>query len=266
MITAETILTRKSVRSYDGRPIEPEALEKVKAFAAKVEDPFGIPVTFVFLDAKEHGLSSPVLTGEPLYAAGKVPRAPYADAAFGFAMEHLLLYAWSMGLGSVWIGGTMKREVFESAAGLGAGERMPCVSPLGYPAAKRSLRETIMRRGVGADSRLPGEKLFFRDDFNTPLSTQDDLLELVRWAPSAVNKQPWRLVLREGRFHFYLKHDKGYVSEVVGDLQKIDMGIALCHFVLGAKAMGRESAVAVEDPRIPVPEGMEYIASVFYKE
>ena len=92
------------------------------------------------------------------------------------------------------------------------------------------------------------------------------MLELVRWAPSAVNKQPWRLVLREGRFHFYLKHDKGYVSEVVGDLQKIDMGIALCHFVLGAKAMGRESAVAVEDPRIPVPEGMEYIASVFYKE
>lgn len=98
MITAETILTRKSVRSYDGRPIEPEALEKVKAFAAKVEDPFGIPVTFVFLDAKEHGLSSPVLTGEPLYVAGKVAKVPYGDVAFGFAMEQLLLYAWSLGL------------------------------------------------------------------------------------------------------------------------------------------------------------------------
>ena len=135
MITAETILTRKSVRSYDGRPIEPEALEKVKAFAAKVEDPFGIPVTFVFLDAKEHGLSSPVLTGEPLYVAGKVAKVPYGDVAFGFAMEQLLLYAWSLGLGSVWIGGTMKRELFQQAAGLGAEERMPCISPLGYGTA-----------------------------------------------------------------------------------------------------------------------------------
>ena len=238
MITAETMLARRSVRTYDGRPIEAETLEKVKGFADRIQNPFGIPVRFVFLDAKEKGLSSPVLTGEPLYVAGKVDKVPYGDVAFGFAMEELLLFAWSLGLGSVWIGGTMKRELFEKAAGLEAGERMPW------------------------------ERLFFDGDFLTPLAGKalepfGEVLELVRWAPSAVNKQPWRLVLREGRFHFYLKHDKGYVSEVVGDLQKIDMGIALCHFVLGAKAMGREAVVAVEDPRIPVPEGMEYIASVF---
>ena len=271
MITDTTISTRRSVRTFDGRPIDPELLSRVQSFAAEVQNPFGVPVTFVFLDARALGLTSPVLTGEPMYVAAKVKKVPYGDVAFGFAMEELLLFAWSLGLGSVWIGGTMKRELFEKAAGLEAGERMPCVSPLGYAAGKRSLRETIMRRGVGADGRLPGERLFFDGDFSTPLTGKalepwGEVLELVRWAPSAVNKQPWRLVLREGRFHFYLKHDKGYVSEVVGDLQKIDMGIALCHFVLGAKAMGRESTVAVEDPRIPVPEGMEYIASVFYKE
>ena len=262
MITAETILTRKSVRAYDGRPIEPETLAKVRAFAAAVENPFGIPVSFVFLDAAENGLSSPVLTGEPLYVAGKVGKVPYGDVAFGFAMEQLLLYAWSEGLGSVWIGGTMKRELFETAAGLAPGERMPCVSPLGYPAAKRSLRETIMRRGVGADSRLPGEKLFFRDGFDTPLSTQDDLLELVRWAPSAVNKQPWRVVLRDGQYHFYLKHDKGYSSDAVGDMQKIDLGIALSHLVLGARIQGRAAKVEIHDPGVAVPSGTEYIASV----
>ena len=267
MITAQTILTRKSVRTYDGRPVGPEDLEALRAFAAGLENPFGVPVTFVFLDAGEKGLSSPVLTGEPLYVAGKVPRAPYADVAFGFAMEHLLLYAWSVGLGSVWIGGTMKREVFESAAGLGAGERMPCVSPLGHPAPKRSLRETVMRRGVGADSRLSGEKLFFDGDFGTPLAGRalepwNDLLELVRWAPSAVNKQPWRVVLRDGRFHFYLKHDRGYVSDAVGDMQKIDLGIALSHFVLGAQEKGLVPKVELSDPGIPVPSGTEYIATV----
>ena len=84
MITANTILTRRSVRTYDGRAVEPEKLERVKAFAREAENPFGIPVTFVFLDAKERGLSSPVLTGEPLYVAGKVPKAPYGEVAFGF--------------------------------------------------------------------------------------------------------------------------------------------------------------------------------------
>ena len=267
MIGAETILTRKSVRAYDGRPIAPEILAQVKAFAAGVDNPFGIPVTFVFLDAKEKGLSSPVLTGEPLYVAGKVGKVPYGDVAFGYAMERLLLYAWALGLGSVWIGGTMKRELFQQAAGLGAGERMPCVSPLGYPAAKKSLRETVMRKGVGADSRLPGETLFFEGDFDRPLAGKAldawrDVLELVRWAPSAVNKQPWRLVLRDGRFHFYLRHDKGYTSEAVGDMQKIDLGIALCHFVLGIELQGRTAAVTVADPGVPAPAGTEYIASV----
>lgn len=262
MITADTMLTRKSVRTYDGRPLEEATLQKLKTFAAGAENPFGIPVTFVFLDAKAKGLSSPVLTGEPLYVAGKVPKVPYGDVACGFSMEALLLYAWSLGVGSVWIGGTMKRELFAAAAELGEGERMPCVSPLGYPAAKRSLREAIMRRGVDADSRLPREKLFFQESFDTPLSAADDLLELVRWAPSAVNKQPWRVILRNGAYHFYLKHDRGYVSDAVGDMQKIDMGIALCHFVLGAREKGLSPAVDVSDPAIAAPDGVEYIASV----
>ena len=267
MITAETMLTRRSVRTYDGRAVAPETLAQVKDFAAKAENPFHIPVSFVFLDAKEKGLSSPVLAGEPIFVAGKVAKVPYADVAFGYSMESLLLFAWSLGLGSVWIGGTMKREAFERAAGLGAGERMPCVSPLGYPAAKKSLRETVMRRGCGADSRLPGEKLFFDGGFDRPLvgkalEPYNDTLELVRWAPSAVNKQPWRIVLRDGLFHFYLRHDKGYIGEAVGDLQRIDLGIALCHFVLGARLRGQTPTVTVADPGIPTAPDTEYIATV----
>ena len=263
MITAQTILTRRSVRTYDARPLTADDREKLEAFAAGIRNPFGIPVSFVFLDADNNGLSSPVLAGETLFVAGKVGKVPYGDVAFGYSMEELLLYAWSLKIGSVWIGGTMKRDLFERAAGLEAGERMPCISPLGYPAAKRSLRETVMRRGCGADSRLPGEKLFFEESFGAPLSRKedDDVLELVRWAPSAVNKQPWRAVYRDGRYHFFLKHDRGYVSEAVGDMQKIDLGIALCHFVLGARLKGMDAEVTVADPEIPAPPDTEYIAS-----
>ncbi len=264
----ELIRTRRSVRTFDGRPLTQEDRKALANYVETITNPFGIPVSFVFLDAEEHSLSSPVIAGEKLYVAGKVPKVPYADAAFGYSFEKLVLYAWSLGVGTTWIGGTMKRELFEKAAGRKAGEMMPCVSPLGHPAAKKSLRETMMRKGVGADNRMPAEKLIFDGSFEQPLSgkaQQDiaDLIEMVRWAPSAVNKQPWRIIReKEGLYHFYEKKDKGYVSESTGDLQKIDVGIALCHFVIGLEEQGKTAAVEIRDPGIVLPKGVEYIATV----
>ena len=63
-------------------------------------------------------------------------------------------------------------------------------------------------------------------------------------------------------YHFYEKKDKGYVNDATGDLQKIDVGIALCHFILGLKEMGKASEVMISDPEIEIPDDAEYIASV----
>ena len=264
----EVIKGRRSVRTFDGNQISMEDREKLTEFISSISNPFDIPVEFVLLDAEKQGLSSPVIVGEKLYVAGKVAKVSYADVAFGYSFEKLVLYAWSLGIGTTWIGGTMKRELFEKAAGLKDGEMMPCVSPLGYPARKKSVREAMMRKGVGADNRMPAEKLFFDGNFAAPLSGRKkdeiaDLIEMVRWAPSAVNKQPWRVVCADGGvYHFYEKKDKGYVSNETGDLQKIDVGIALCHFVMGLEEQGTTPKVTVSDPGIQLPEGVEYIASV----
>ena len=263
----KTIMGRKSVRSFDGKPISAEDRERLEQYMHTIRNPFDIPIRFVLLDAKAHGLSSPVLSGETLFVAGKVDKVPYADIAFGFSFEKLVLYAWSLGIGTTWIGGTMKRELFERAAGLSAGEMMPCVSPLGYPAKKRSIRETMMRKGVGADSRMPAEKLFFDDAWDVALPSEKqaaiaDLIKMVRWAPSAVNKQPWRIIVSDSDYHFYEKRDKGYVGEKTGDLQKIDVGIALCHFVMGLEEKGEAPKVLIADPGIAVPDEVEYIATV----
>lgn len=262
-----TIRARRSVRSFDGRPLSAEDREKLERYIGSIGNPFGVPVRFVLLDAKEHGLSSPVITGETLYAAAMVERVPQAEAAYGFSFEKLVLYAQSLGIGTTWIGGTMKREVFERAAGLREGELMPCVSPLGYPARKRSAREVLMRKGVGADTRLPAEKLFFGGAWGEPLPAEKreamaDLIEMVRWAPSAVNKQPWRIIVTDGACHFYEDRDPRYTGEKTGDLQRIDVGIALCHFVSGLEERGAEPEVTAADPGLAVPEGVEYAATV----
>ncbi len=261
------VMGRKSVRSFDGNPVSAEDRERLEQYIRSIRNPFDIPVRFVLLDAKEYGLGSPVLSGETLYVAGKVDKVPHAEVAFGYSFEKLVLYAWSLGIGTTWIGGTMKRELFEQAAGLSDGEMMPCVSPLGYPAKKRSIRETMMRKGVDADSRIPAEKLFFDGEWNVALSPAKqapiaDLIEMVRWAPSAVNKQPWRIIVSGRDFHFYEKRDKGYTGEKTGDLQKIDVGIALCHFVMGLEEQGQAREVFIDDPGLTIPAEAEYIATV----
>ena len=122
-----------------------------------------------------------------------------------------------------------------------------------------------MRKGVKADARLPFETLFYSGSFDTPLTperagTLFDALEAVRLAPSAVNKQPWRVVVCGDTVHFYEKRSKGY-SDGGWDIQKIDLGIALAHFELAAKESGLSPVLTIADPGIAAAPDTEYIAS-----
>ncbi len=261
----QVIRNRRSVRTFDGKKLDLELLEKLRSFGETASNPFGVSVGFELLDAAEQGLSSPVLSGEPLYVCGRVKNIPDCQVAFGYAFENLLLYAHYLGLGTVWIGGTMNRSVFEKAIQLTADELMPCISPLGYTADKMSVREVLMRKGVKADERLPFEELFFDGSFDKPLGKEAAgalalPLEMVRLAPSAVNKQPWRVLLTDGKVHFYLKRSKGFGHGEKLDMQMIDMGIALCHFELSAAEAGLKPVFCRERPQLP-SEGLEYIAS-----
>ena len=266
MNTLEVIRSRRSVRTFDETPLREEDAREIMSFAEKVENPYDLPITWKLLDGKKEGLSSPVIVGTKTYIAGKMRRAPHAEEAFGYTFEKVVLLAESLGVGTTWIGGTMNRSAFERAVGLTDGEVMPCVSPLGYAAAKLSMRESLMRKKIKADSRMEFGELFFDGVPRTPLTPEKagslaEVLEAVRLAPSAVNKQPWRVILNGGKAHFYEKHSGGYVSDDGWDIQKIDLGIALCHFEAAAKACGVEAAFVIEDPELLVEAGWEYIAS-----
>ena len=72
----ELIRQRRSVRTFDGRPLRAEDREKLLTFAAQIANPYGLPITWRILSAKEHGLSSPVISGTDAFIAGKLRRAP----------------------------------------------------------------------------------------------------------------------------------------------------------------------------------------------
>ncbi len=201
MITMENIRARRSVRTFSGEPLRQEDAQKIITFAESADNPYGLPIKWTLLDTKTTGLSSLVIVGEDTFIAGKMRRAPHAEEAFGYSFERIVLFAESIGVGTTWIAGTMDRAAFERAVSLQSDEVMPCISPLGYPAKKISVREALMRKGVKADIRFPFSALFFDGSFDRPLSAEtagkwQTALEAVRLAPSAVNKQPWRGRLR----------------------------------------------------------------------
>ena len=260
------IKARRSVRTFDGKALDPGKKEALLAALEDIKNPFGIPVEFKLLSAKDDGLVCPVVSGTDLYVGGKIKNVANASVAFGYAFEVFVLQAQSLGLGTVWLGGTMNRSAFEQAMALRDDEIMPCASPIGYPAKKLSVRESMMRKAIKADERLPFEELFFDEGFDTPLSAEKAgilalPLEMVRLAPSAVNKQPWRVVVASDAVHFYLKRSKGFGHGGKLDMQMIDIGIALCHFALTAAQCGLNLQFAQQEPETIQPADMEYVAT-----
>ena len=260
----EEIKARRSVRTFDEQILEEDIKHNLLSYAENIENPFGIPVEFKFLDAKEHGLVCPVVNGTDLYVGAKIKNVPNASAAFGYSFECFVLYAQFLGLGTVWLGGTMNRSAFEKAMKLEEDEMMPCASPVGYVAKKMSMREGMMRKAVKADERFAFEELFYEETVNTPLRKEhagclEEPLGMVRLAPSAVNKQPWRVIVEDKSVHFYLKRSKGVEKQSGLDMQMIDMGIALCHFALAAKERNLNITFVQVDPNLSTD--MEYIAT-----
>lgn len=258
----ELIKQRKSVRSFDGKGITEEDRRRLEDYIASLENPFGVPVTLRLLDAAEHRLSSPVIVGENTYLAGKVKRMGQYEIAFGYSLEKACIYALSLGIGMVMLAATLSRNTFEQAMDVKEDEVLPAASPVGYPAKKPSLREGMMRKAIKADERIAFCELFFDGDFEKKLTEEAagdlrEALEAVRWAPSAGNQQPWRAVTDSGRVHFYERRSMKESS--LGDIQKVDLGIALAHFEMAMEEEGVFGRFVSDDPGIKMPERTEYI-------
>ena len=106
-----------------------------------------------------------------------------------------------------------------------------------------------------------------KDDFNTTLSKEEAgdfefALEMVRLGPSASNKQPWRIVLKDSACHFYEYKQPGYSDRFPYDIQRIDMGIAAAHFDYAVKEKNIKGNFEIlNQSNLELPTNMEYVFS-----
>ena len=268
----KTVKTRYSVRTFKNQPLSSDTRAKLESYITTLSNPFAAGVTFRMLESKaainEEKLGTyGMITGATDYFGATVSPGNLALEGLGYEFEKLVLYAASLGLGSCWLGGTFTRSEFAQAMHVQDSDIFPAISPIGYPADKKSLKESLVRKFVKADKREKWEDLFFNMNFSSPLSQTEAgdyafPLEMIRLAPSASNKQPWRIVKDGKSYHFYKTTAPGYSDKLGFDVQLVDMGIAACHFHLAAMEKDLAGGFKVlPAPAIAVPENTRYIFS-----
>jgi nitroreductase len=185
-------------------------------------------------------------------------RSPYCIAFYseekplhlenvGFIGQQIELELQSQGLGTCWWGMKKPKKEYKKADGLA------CVITMaaGHPrkAETRIYPDGFKRKEI--NEIITGN--------TKPDCLSDSLTEAVRIAPSAVNLQPWLIEKAADKYNFYIREPKGMMEKLIKDMRHIDMGIAMAHLYVKAKADGLNVSFSFEGTSIK--EG-DYIASV----
>jgi len=127
----------------------------------------------------------------------------------GFMYQQLDLYAQSRGLGTCWVG----------LGSLTAAEPVP-----------EGMKLAVMM-AIGVPDAVPERTTadFKRKSMAEITDQLDDRLEALRLAPSATNSQPWFVTHAGDTLHIW-REELGLIKQrTLGRMNKIDMGIGLCH-------------------------------------
>jgi hypothetical protein len=260
------ILERKSVRTYKDLELSDKDKSALKnLISMDMQTPFNSEIRFEMIETADldrdqiRGLGTyGMISGAKNFIAGTVKKEAATDGKisiaaekfidYGFALEKIILYLTDSGFGTCWLGGTFNKAGFARKINIGDNEIIPAVTPFGYESERRALVDRTIRRMAGSKFRKKWGELFFNYDFTSPLSVNEagiyaKPLEMVRIAPSASNKQPWRIIKDKNTklFHLFLQRTKHYPLTPFGvDMQMLDMGIAMCHFELSCRELAIE--------------------------
>jgi nitroreductase len=243
---------RVSVRSYDaGCPAEPALLDRLMTRAGAVEHVTGAPVRIALIDGLERARrvlttivgSYGLVQNPPHLLVGVLPEeSDLARLDLGYALERVVLEATRLGLGTCWIAGSYSPERAGDAVSLAAGEIAAAVIALGYPVERGwgRFHSRAVRQLVRGHKRKPLAEIVFAGRWGKPWSPDGAdpvlvaALEYARLAPSAINRQPWRFIVRSG-------------DVVLATVRPapIDAGIVMAHFALASAALGRPGRWAV---------------------
>jgi nitroreductase len=234
------IAGRRSRRVFDGTPIGPHAADALRETAASFRP---------YPDARVVYLADPpadLFTG----IAGSYGRVTDAPAALvfiedgrsstaeehcGYTGEGVVLEAHALGLETCWIAGTFSAAKARALVTLEPGEVVRGVSPLGHGTATAPFSERLIYGAGAPKKRRPLDEI--APGHETWPEWAREGVEAARIAPSAVNRQPWRFRYENGSVTV-----RAHGIDAPKYRPRLDCGIAMLHFELGARSAGGDGA------------------------
>jgi hypothetical protein len=267
------VLNRISTRTFSKENLSNQHIDfinKVLQDTKDIKTPFDQHAKFTKIFSKDYGKIGKkigtygIIKNPTLFIGGTCKNEFQSIVDFGYLFEWIILKLTEEQLGTCWLGGTFKRKQF--IKDVSEGDVIPAISPVGYAAKDRSFVDKGIRNLAKSSDRLDIGDIVKRYD-GTALSFSENTiilqaLSLVRRGPSASNKQPWRIYIDNNDAHFYLKRTPKYPSVSLGyDIQALDIGIALCHYIVGLESFGVPYNYDMIENPVNIPDE-EYVISV----
>ncbi len=243
----DAIFRRKSVRKYRMDPLGHDVIEDISRYASTLD--FLCPEIDVQFAFAEHGEIVNLLpVKSPHYILIFSEEKDNYLSNAGFLGQQLDLYLSAKGLGSCWLGLARPQEQIVKCR-----EGLDFTIMLGFGEAA----EPLHRDNVSQFKRKPMSQICF-------VEGAEGLLEPVRLAPSAVNRQPWCFYGTPSELHVGREKLSSVRYPIFKRLNQIDLGIALCHLVLSAEHMGKVVKFELFDSeKAKPPPGYNYVVTAY---
>jgi len=254
----EMISKRKSVRKYGVAPLNIKEISEILDFAGKAEPLYKEIKTKIEVVSRENvNVFLPVISPHYIMMTSE-DREGYLENA-GFILQQIDLFLSSKGFGSCYVGMALPSKKAMQISKL----KFVIFLAFGSPAepVHRTDLSQFKRKDLADIIEIP-EHMEDIDSFDA----LTDMLENVRLAPSATNSQPWFLVPAKDKLDFYCV--KLGIIKSIGyrKMNKIDMGIALCHCALSsAHSCKTYKFVCDYQARAQCPKDYYYTGSIVFK-
>ena len=209
----EAMALRHSVRRYQNRPLADDAAAALEEQIARINEESGLRVQLVKNEPKAFDSAMARyghFTGVSNYLAVVGKKGPALEETTGYYGERLVLEAQRLGLNTCWVALTFKK--IPEAYTVASGEKLAIVISVGYGETQGKPRPSKPAALLG--NLTGGEPEWYVKG-----------VEAAALAPTATNQQKFRFSYENGRV---------WATPGLGFYTKTDLGIAKCHFEIGA--------------------------------
>ncbi len=239
------ILSRRSIRKYDQRQLNSADQARIKKILNSTKSLIPENKFEVILKSKTKGEDLVEILGAygrfitpPYYVVPYTLASKNTIVDLGYHTEQISIQLWASGIGSCFIGCLSRQKKVRQLFQLPADAQIAAFLVFGYPGEGFGIGTitNVTKTIMSIRARKPVEEIFFQDSFGhpaKPIGLWQKIIEAARMAPSAVNAQPWRFLLRKKELYlFTLQNNRKYVLPENQDYCFHDSGLCMANIDL----------------------------------